>query len=145
MTVDVETTANNLKTLLSEMATPGTTPMFGDVWIGAPKQLPMETNRAATIQAVEEYDFTDNVCPTHYDNTCLFYVNIESAGTVTIANLDVYACTKLVKTAIKTTPDILGGCVGSKIIGVKYGEMAGSDDKRLTALGRVDVECKYSY
>lgn len=140
MAVNVETTADNLVTLLSDM----TTPSFDDVWLGGPRMLPTGNQYVATVQAVEENSFDETTCPTHYTEQALFYIHIEVSGTVEVATKAVYGATKYVVDAVKTTPTINGGCLGSSVTGVKYGEIQGTE-KRLTAIGRVELLCDYAY
>lgn len=141
MTVDVETTADNLVTMLKAM----TTPAFDDVWLGGPQLLPMGDQYVATVQAVEEFNFDETICPTHYTEQCSFYVHIEVSGTVEVATKNMYHATKAVIDAVKATPTLSGGCLGSTINGVKYGEMATDEAKRLVAVGRVELVCDYAY
>lgn len=141
LAVDVETTADNMVTVLKAM----TTPAFDDVWLGNPQLVPMGNKYVATVQAVEDDHFEDNVCPTHYSSQTTFYVYVEVAGTVNIATKNMYSATKDVVDAFKATPTFMGGCNGSSITGVQYGEFATSEDKRLVAVGRVEVVCDYAY
>jgi len=107
--------------------------------------LPMGTEYVATVQAVEDTNFENNVCPTHYSSQTTFYVYVEVAGTVNVATKKMYSATKDVVDAFKATPTVIGGCSGSNIEGVQYGEFATAEDKRLVAVGRVEVVCDYTY
>lgn len=144
MTQDIDTTQSNIVTLLTQMTTPGTTPMFDDVILGQPYFIPQGNRRVATVQPVEEYDFEETNCATHYSEKASFYINLESAGTSTIATHDIAQITAQVKTAVKTTPTFMGACMGSTVNGVRYGEMAG-EQKRLTAVSRIELVCDYAY
>ena len=141
MAVDTETTADNIVTVMEAM----TTPLFDEVWLGGPQMLPMGDQIVGTVQAAEDVNFTDNVCPTHYDFQTMFYVYIEVAGTVNVATKQMLSAKHDVIGAFKATPTFNGSCLGSTITGVKYGEMTGSEPKRLTAVARIDLLCNYSY
>lgn len=145
MTFSVRGTADNILTVMEATTTPGTTPLFDEVWLGGPQILPTGDQVVGTVQAVEEYNFTDNICPTHYSSQCMFYAFVEVSGTVNIAHQRMYEVTRNVVDAFKTTPQFIGACAGSSVVSVKYGEMAGTDNKRLTAIGRVELLCDYSY
>jgi hypothetical protein len=138
---DIETTADNLVTLITAM----TTPAFDQVGLGGPQMLPMGNQYVATVQAVEEFNFDETTCPTQYTEQANFYIHVEVAGTVSEAHKKVYAATRYVVGAVKATPTVNGACLGTRVVGVRYGEMANAEPKRLTAVGRVEVVCDYAY